>query len=63
MRLKEDRGTTLMVVTHNIPSARCIGDTLVFLHEGRVLARGTAAELERSQHDLVRRFMQSEAGG
>ena len=63
VRVKRDRGTTLVVVTHNIPSARRIGDTLLFLHEGRVLARGTAAELERSEHDLVRQFMQSEAGG
>ncbi len=63
VRVKQDRGTTLIVVTHNIPSARRIGDTLLFLHEGRVLARGTAAELERSEHDLVRQFMQSEAGG
>ena len=50
-------------MTHNIPSARRIGDTLLFLHQGRVLARGTAADLERSEHELVRRFMQSEAGG
>ncbi len=63
VRVKRDRGTTLVVVTHNIPSARRIGDTLLFLHEGQVLARGTAAELERSEHDLVRQFMQSEAGG
>ena len=63
VRVKQDRGTTLVVVTHNIPSARRIGDTLLFLHEGRVLARGTAAELERSEHELVRQFMHSEAGG
>ena len=61
--VKRERGTTLVVVTHNIPSARRIGDTLLFLHEGRVLARGTAAELERSDHELVRQFMHSEAGG
>ena len=63
VHVKRERGTTLVVVTHNIPSARRIGDTLLFLHEGRVLARGTAAELERSEHELVRQFMQSEAGG
>ncbi len=63
VRVKEDRGTTLIVVTHNIPSARRIGDTLLFLHEGRVLARGSAAELDRSEHPLVRQFMRSEAGG
>ena len=63
VRVKRGQGATLVVVTHNIPSARRIGDTLLFLHEGRVLARGTAAELERSEHELVRQFMQSEAGG
>ena len=63
VRVKHELGTTLIVVTHNIPSARRIGDTLVFLHEGRVLARGTAAQLEGSKHSIVRQFMSSEAGG
>ena len=63
VRVKHELGTTLIVVTHNIPSARRIGDTLVFLHEGRVLARGTAAQLEGSEHSIVRQFMSSEAGG
>jgi phospholipid/cholesterol/gamma-HCH transport system ATP-binding protein len=57
------KGTTLVVVTHNIPSARHVGDELAMLHEGRVIARGTAAELERSEHELVRTFMRSEGGG
>jgi phospholipid/cholesterol/gamma-HCH transport system ATP-binding protein len=63
VQLKRDLGTTLIVVTHNIPSARRIGDTLLFLHEGRVLASGTVAELEQSSHDIVKRFMESESGG
>jgi phospholipid/cholesterol/gamma-HCH transport system ATP-binding protein len=57
------KGTTLVVVTHNIPSARHIGDELAFLHEGRVIAQGTAEDLERSEHDMVRTFMRSEGGG
>jgi phospholipid/cholesterol/gamma-HCH transport system ATP-binding protein len=57
------QGTTLVVVTHNIPSARHIGDTLAMLHEGKVLARGTALELEQSPHALVRAFMRSEGSG
>jgi phospholipid/cholesterol/gamma-HCH transport system ATP-binding protein len=56
-------GTTLVVVTHDIPSARHVGDTLAMLHEGRIIARGTAAELERSDHELVRAFMRSEGSG
>jgi len=61
--VKRDLGTSLVVVTHNIPSARRIGDTLLFLHQGQVLARGTAAELERSEHEIVRHFLTSESGG
>ncbi len=57
------KGTTLVVVTHNIPSARHIGDELAMLHEGKLIAQGTAAELDRSEHELVRAFMRSEGAG
>lgn len=63
VELKQRSQTTLLVVTHNIPSARAIGDELVFLHEGRVLARGAASELEQSEHVLVREFMRSTGSG
>ena len=61
--LNEDADTTLVVVTHNIPSARRIGDELVFLHEGRILIRGDTAALEHSEHPMVRAFMKSESSG
>jgi phospholipid/cholesterol/gamma-HCH transport system ATP-binding protein len=61
--LKRQEGTTLVVVTHNIPSARAIGDELVLLAEGRIVARGTPEELDRSVHPLVRAFMRSEGTG
>jgi phospholipid/cholesterol/gamma-HCH transport system ATP-binding protein len=57
------KGTTLVVVTHNIPSARHIADELAVLHEGRVIARGTPEELDRSDDEIVRAFMQSQSGG
>ena len=58
--LKHTDGTTMVVVTHNIPSARRIGDQLALLDQGRILATGSAAELEQSEHPLVRDFMKSE---
>ena len=57
------RGTTVVMVTHNIPSARHVADEMAFLHNGKVIARGTAADLERSEHELVRTFMRSEGAG
>ena len=61
--LKVRSTTTLVVVTHNIPSARTIGDELVFLHEGRVIARGGPEARDRSDVPLVRQFMMSEGAG
>jgi phospholipid/cholesterol/gamma-HCH transport system ATP-binding protein len=56
-------GTTLVVVTHNIPSARVLGDAFGMLHEGRLLAHGTLEELDASPEPLVQAFMRSQAGG
>jgi phospholipid/cholesterol/gamma-HCH transport system ATP-binding protein len=63
LQLKEQGGTTIIVVTHNMPSARRLGDELLMLHEGRVIARGSAAELDRSDNELVRAFMCSPHSG
>ena len=40
-----------------------VGDQLVMLHEGRILACGTADELDRSEDELVRTFMRSQHSG
>lgn len=61
--LKQQQNTTLVVVTHNIPSARKLGDQLVMLHEGRILAKGTVADLDRSDDEMVRAFMHSSHSG
>jgi phospholipid/cholesterol/gamma-HCH transport system ATP-binding protein len=63
LELKQKGGTTIIVVTHNIPSARKLGDELVMLHEGSILAQGTAADLDKSTNELVRAFMQSRHSG
>ena len=46
-----------------MPSARKLGDRLLMLHEGRVIAEGTAAELDRSDDEMVRAFMTSQHAG
>ncbi len=63
IRLKSNQGVTLVVVTHNIPSARRIADELAMLHEGKIVARGSVSELDRSDNELVKLFMQSEGSG
>jgi phospholipid/cholesterol/gamma-HCH transport system ATP-binding protein len=58
----KQNGTTIVVVTHNIPSARRIGDVLAFLHEGRILEYGAPEQLQQSRQELVQRFMSIEGG-
>jgi phospholipid/cholesterol/gamma-HCH transport system ATP-binding protein len=61
--LKQDEKTTLIVVTHNIPSARKLGDQLVMLDKGKIAAQGTVEDLEKSDNELVRAFMSSSNAG
>lgn len=61
--LKRHSRATLIVVTHNIPSAKRLGDELVMLHEGRIVARGSPADLAQSPDELVRAFMTSQHAG
>jgi phospholipid/cholesterol/gamma-HCH transport system ATP-binding protein len=60
---KEQAGTTLVVVTHNIPSAKRLADSFVMLHEGQIIARGSADELLASGDPLVSAFMHSTHSG
>ena len=57
--LKSASKTTMVVVTHNVPSARRIGDQLVVLHQGHIIAQGTAKELDQSKDEVVQQFMSS----
>jgi phospholipid/cholesterol/gamma-HCH transport system ATP-binding protein len=59
----KEGGTTLVVVTHNIPSARVIGDGFAVLHEGRMLVSGSLEALDASEEPIVQAFMRSQGGG
>lgn len=63
LRQKSAHSATLVIVTHNIVSARAIADELAVVFEGRIAARGTAQELEESDDPLVRRFMSFQGVG
>jgi phospholipid/cholesterol/gamma-HCH transport system ATP-binding protein len=60
--IKTNRHATLVVVTHNMQSARRIADRMAVLDRGHLLAEGTVEELDRSEHQLVRTFMKSQQG-
>ena len=51
---------TSVVVTHEMKSAFRIADRMIVLDQGRVVASGTAQEIQSSAHPYVRQFINGE---
>ncbi|MEU0038376.1 MULTISPECIES: amino acid ABC transporter ATP-binding protein [unclassified Streptomyces] len=52
------RGTTMIVVTHEIGFAREVADTVVFMDDGRIVERGTPGDvLDRPRRERTRAFL------
>ena len=56
-RNQQDLGVTCVVVTHDLPLARKVGDRLAFLDQGRFRFLGTWDEADRSEDRLLRDFL------
>lgn len=54
---KNDYGTTVIVVTHDVHGARRVGDRFAVFDKGDLIAFGTAAEVERSEHETARQLI------
>ena len=62
LRCQRELKTTSIVVTHDMASAYKVGDRLVMLHEGVVIADGTPDEIRRHSDIRVQRFIRGDAG-
>lgn len=56
-------GCTAVSITHDLASARTIGDEIALLHGGRVVWRGAPAELDQTTDPRVRQFVDGRADG
>ena len=56
-KLKFQLKLTSVVVTHDMRLAEKLADRIVFLHEGRAVFQGTAAEMAQSQEPIVHQFL------
>ena len=60
-KMQERLGLTQMVVTHDIANcAEKVADRVALLHEGRFVFNGTIEELYRSDHPVVREFVEED---
>ena len=58
-----DLGCTAVSITHDLASARTIGDEIAMLHDGRIVWRGQAADLDRSGDPYVDQFINGRSDG
>jgi phospholipid/cholesterol/gamma-HCH transport system ATP-binding protein len=61
-RLQKRLHVTSVVVTHDMKTAFHCGDSIVFLHDGRVYFHGTADELRTSTDSVIADFVQGRSG-
>jgi phospholipid/cholesterol/gamma-HCH transport system ATP-binding protein len=54
---KVERNTALIVVTHDVHGARRLADRIAILDQGRLIACGTVAEIEHSEHAVARNLI------
>lgn len=57
LRVRDHLDATTVVVTHDMRSARRIGQHVFMLHERKIYAQGTAAQIFESQDPIVRQFV------
>ena len=57
LKLEKGLGLTSVVVTHDMTSAYKVGDRIVMLHRGKILADGDADSIRKHPHSVVQQFI------
>jgi phospholipid/cholesterol/gamma-HCH transport system ATP-binding protein len=57
MRQREEHGTALIVVTHDVHGVRRVADRVAVLDKGNLVAFGTVAEVAESNIEIARRLI------
>ncbi|MDI6447999.1 ABC transporter ATP-binding protein [Anaerobaca lacustris] len=57
LKLERDLGVTSIVVTHDMRSAYKVGDRIIMLHNGKIIADGDADHIRDHPHPTVQQFI------
>lgn len=63
VEMVKELGCAAVSITHDMASARKIGDEIAMLHQGKIVWRGPAAEIDRSGDPRVDQFVNGRADG
>ena len=61
LKLQRVLGTTAVVVTHDMASARKVGDRIIMLHEGKFIVDVPADKIDSIDNEVVSRFVTGHA--
>ena len=61
MRVRDRYHATSIVITHDMRSARRMGQRIIYLHEGQVYLDAPADEVFNSEDSVVSRFIEGKA--
>jgi phospholipid/cholesterol/gamma-HCH transport system ATP-binding protein len=61
IKLQKELSTTALVVTHDMASARKVGDRIVMLYDGRFIADAPPDQLDHADGQVVSRFVTGQA--
>jgi len=62
LKLKRELNVTSVVVTHDMKSAYKIGDRIIMLHNGKIIADGNADYIRNHPHSVVQQFIHGKVG-
>ena len=57
LKLKQERHTTMVIVTHDIRGARRVADKVAVLENGALVGFGSFADLEHNENETVRKLL------
>ncbi len=63
LKVHREHGGTYIVITHDIASARRLGQYIAVLWKGRIVESGDAEQMFNSENPFVRQFLAGEASG
>ncbi len=60
LKLERELGVTTVVVTHDMKSAYKVGDRIIMLHNGKIVADGDADHIRNHPHPVVQQFIKGQ---
>ena len=63
VKTRDELGVTSLVVAHDVPTIKRVANRIAMLHGGRIIAIGSAEEMESSDDPAVRQFMSGSTQG